>query len=212
MLEVVWLLVRIPLAARAADFAAALGGCGMHVGTAPELADVTVAFGQAVDARMPDGKGLTDLAEMAHAAGVETINAVVGDRAASLWGAGPDEVRRAFAALATPPRFGPFARRFFARFSFKCISYFVSRALPGLTGEGKRFRTVEDQARFVDGLRDHCHEASRIVEEYAGDWFSKERFESAGDITREKARAFLGFAVRTKLTGEFRRREGRRGA
>ncbi|MBA4062989.1 MAG: hypothetical protein C0501_04640 [Isosphaera sp.] len=212
VLEAVWLLVRIPLAARSPDFTAALRKIGLDVPDGPGLVDVAVALTAAVDTALPDGRGRTDLGEMAQTAAVETVNATVGPRAASLWGAGPDEVRAAFAALATPAQFGALARRFFARFAFKYLNYFVSKALPRHVGEGERFRTVAEQSRFTDALRTHCHEATKVVEVFAGEWFSKHRYESGGDITREEARGFLGYAVAVKLTGEFLRREGRRGA
>ncbi|HVL11728.1 MAG TPA: hypothetical protein VM529_04145, partial [Gemmata sp.] len=105
-------------------------------------------------------KGRTDLAEMAQTAAVETINATVGPRAATLWGSGPEEVRTAFAALATPARFGAFARQFFARFSFKTINYFLSKVVAEHTGDGRRFPTVAEQSRFTDALRTHCREAT----------------------------------------------------
>jgi hypothetical protein len=206
VLETLWLLVRIPLAARSSDFADALRRCGLAVPDSPGLVDISTALGVAVDAALPNGRGRTDLGEMAQNAAVETVNATVGPRAASLWGSGPDEVR--FASVATPAQFGAFARRFFARYAFKTLTYFLSRALPEQVGEGRRFPTVAQQSRFTDALRTHCHEATRIVEEFAGDWFSLHRHKTAGDITRDEARGFLGYAARTKLTGEFRRREG----
>jgi hypothetical protein len=212
VLEAVWLLVRIPLAARTRNFASALRDCGLDVADDPGLLDVAVAYSVAVDARMPNGSGRTDLAEMAHTAGVETINGTAGPRLQSLWGSGPEDVTRAFAALATVKQFGTFARRFFAKFTFKCLSYFLSKALPNHIGEGKRFRTVAEQARFTDALRTHCDEAAARVEQYAGDWFSLHRFQTAGDITREETQRFLGYAMNSKLIPELRDREGGRGA
>jgi hypothetical protein len=212
VLEALWLLVRVPLAARSPDFAAALRACGLEVPDGPGLIDIAVALSAAVDARMPGGKGRTDLAEMAQTAAVETLNATVGPRAATLWGSGPEEVRAAFASLATPAQFGEFGRRFFARFMFKALDYFVSRALPAQTGEGKRFPTVAAQNRFTDALRTHCDEASGIVATFAREWFDLHKFRTAGDIGRAETKGFLAYAVAAKLTGELRRREGRRGA
>lgn len=209
VVEAVWLLVRIPLAARSPDFASTLRTCGVDVSDDPGLIDVAVGYSMAVDARLPNGSGRTDLGEMAQTAGVETINGAVGPRAQSLWGSGPDDVRRAFAALATAKQFGLFARQFFARFVFKCLNYFLSKALPNHIGEGKRFRTVAEQGRFTDALRTHCQEAAVRVEEFAGDWFSLHRFQTAGDITREETQGFLGHAME-KLTKELREREGGR--
>jgi hypothetical protein len=212
VLEAFWLLIRIPLAARLPDFAAALRGLGLEVPAAPSLLDIAVAYSAAVDARTPGGRGRTDLAELAQLAGVETINATVGPRAQSLFGTGPDEVRAAFASLATPAQFGEFGRRFFARFGFRSLDYFVSRALPDQTGPDRRFPTVAAQNKFTDALRAHCDEASVIVATFAKDWFDLHKYQTGGDIGRAEARAFLGYAVAAKLTGEMRRREGRRGA
>jgi hypothetical protein len=211
VVESYWLLMRLPLAARAADFAATLGQCGVSVSDAPGLLEVVTAFTAAVDARMPDGRGRTDLGEMAQTAAAETLTAVVGGRTRGLFGTAPEDVRREFAALATARQFGTLARQFFTRFSFKCLNYFLSKALPDEVGPGKRFRTVAEQAKFTDALQTHCHEATRVVGQFAGAWFSKERFHAAGDITRAKAQAFLGHAM-TKLTGEFRNREGTHGS
>lgn len=54
VLEFLWLLVRIPLAARAPDFAAALRGCGLEVADGPGLIDIAVALSAAVDAALPN--------------------------------------------------------------------------------------------------------------------------------------------------------------
>jgi hypothetical protein len=210
VVETYWLLVRIPLAARAADFAVALRECDVSVPDDPGLLDVAVAFSAAVDARMPDGKNRTDLGEMAQTAGVETINAVVGPRSQTLFGSGPDEVRRAFASLGTPKQFGTFAHQFFTRFAFKCLTYFLGRALPRHLGGGRRFRTVAEQAKFTDAIRTHCREACVIVERFSGEWFSLHRFQTAGDISRGETQRFFGRAM-TKLTKEFRKREGTNG-
>jgi hypothetical protein len=203
VLEAVWLLVRIPLAARGPDFAAGLRELGLTVPNASELLHVAIAYSAAVDERAAAGRNRTDLAEMAQLAGVETINTRVGPRAASLFGTGPDEVKAVFAGLATVARFGEFARRFFAAFAFRVLDYFVCRALPDQTGPGRR---------FTERLRAHANESAVIVQQFSGEWFSKHRFETGGVIGRGETQDFLRYAIETKLTGELRRREGRRGA
>lgn len=207
VIESYWLLVRLPLAARAPDFTSALWDCGVGVSGDPTLLDLAVAYGTAVDARMANNRGRTDLGEMAQNAAVEAIHAITGPRSESLFGRDPSAVRSALAALATPARFGELARQFFSRFAFKCLNYFLSKVTPNETGEGRRFRTVAEHAKFADALRVHCHEASGCEEYFAGRWFSLHRLESGGDITREETRGFFGYAM-TKLTDEFRLREG----
>ena len=101
VVEAVWLLMQLPLAARADDFAAALRGCRLDVTDSPGLLEVVGATADAIDARMPNCKGRTDLGEMAQTAATETLTRVVGTRLNGLFGTGPQEVRAEFARLAT---------------------------------------------------------------------------------------------------------------
>ncbi|CEF48208.1 unnamed protein product [uncultured bacterium] len=204
VVEAVWLLMQLPLAARSDDFAAALHGCGLDVSDSPGLLEVVGATADAIDARMPNCKGRTDLGEMAQTAATETLTRVVGGRLNGLFGTGPQEVRAEFARLATPKQFGILARDFFAGFVNKCLGYHLSKALPEQVGEGKRFRTLAQHAEFTRALDQHCREAAVRVEEYAGDWFSKHNWQTGGQISRADVAAFTAYAM-TKLTGELRR-------
>ena len=114
-------------------------------------------------------------------------------------------------ALATVKRFGTLAAHFFTRFARKCLTYFLSKTLPDHVGDGGRFHTTAEYTRFTDALDTHCREASRIVEVFAGEWFSKHNWQTAGDVTREETGRFVAHAM-TKLTAELRNREGGRGS
>lgn len=205
VVETVWLLMRLPVAARADDFAAALRTCGVAVSDEPGLLEVVGAVTDAIDARMPNCRGRTDLGEMAQMAAAETLSGVIGGRLNGLFGTAPEDVRREFARLRTSKQFGLFARDFFARFAFKVLDFFLSKTLPDQVGEGKRFRTLGQQAAFTDALGTHCREAARVLEGYAGDWLVKHAYEEEGDIARGSAAAFTAYAM-TKLTRELRQR------
>lgn len=167
-----WLLVRIPLAARTDQFGLRLRACGVEVPDDPGLFDILAGVSDAVDAALKNGRGRTDLGELAQTAGAEAL-AAVGERSNSLFGASPAEVQASFAAAVTVKRFGQFARHFYSRFVFKCLNYFLSKATPDQTVADGRFPTVDAMSRFTDALAVHCHEASAIVEQFAGEWFSK---------------------------------------
>jgi len=194
VIETVWLLTQLPLAAREDDFAEGLRNHGLIVPDSPGLLDVVAAVTETLDAAMPNCKGRTDLGEMAQMAAAETLTEVIGGRTRSLFEVTPEEVRQAFAQLATVKQFSRFAKDFFARFTNKCLAYFLSRALPLHVGEGRRFATLAEQAEFSEALRIHCREAAKIVERYAGEWFSKTRWEQQG-IPREAARRFTSRAM-----------------
>ena len=206
--EVFWLLVRLPFAAQEPNFAEALRGIGIDTPSYPALLDITLGLQEAIDSRVGCQN---DLTEMATSSAVESIITTIREEAKSLFGSGPEEVQRAFAKLATKTQFGRFARHFLATFSFKCLNDVLSRVLPLATGEGKRFPNVHSMNKFNDDLKQHCFEASKIVEDFAGDWFSKYGYQTAKQITREQSNGFLHYAIVTKLSGEFSRREVRNG-
>lgn len=200
VVESVWLLTRLPHAAREPSFAAGLRACDVAVAEDPGLMEVVGAVADALDARLPNNRGRTDLGEMAQAAAGETIVRVVSPRAANMFGSTPADVQSAFAGLATVHQFGLFARFFFARFMYKCLSYFLSRTLSDHVGEGRRFTCLRQQGEFQAALDRHCREAAGIVERFSGQWVSKTRYEG-GEVSRESAARFVAGAV-NKLLAE----------
>lgn len=206
VVESVWLMVRIPLAARSDQFGPRLRVVGLDVPDEPGVFEVLAGFSGAVDDALKNGRGRTDLGELAQTAGAEAL-AGVGEGANHLFGASPEDVRKAFAAVGTATRFALFARHFYSRFVFKCLNYFLSKAAPDQTAADARFPTVDALSRFTAALHTHCHEASRIVERFAGEWVSKRNHLSEGQISRDETAGFVSYCM-TKLTAELRKRTG----
>jgi len=202
LVETIWLLTQLPLAAKSDNFADALRSAGLDVSDSPSLMEVVGAFSDAVDRQLANNGGRTDLGEMAQMAACETMSKVIGSRTQSLFGTTPEDVKNAFSKLATNKQFSIFARDFFSRLTNKCLDYFVSRAISYHVGEGRRFRTLAQQGEFTKALETHCYEASKIVEEFAGGWFSKTNWEKGG-ISREDAAAFAYVAMK-KLVAELK--------
>jgi len=203
--ETFWLLTQLPLAARAKDlkgFIGALRQAGLQLSDEPGVMEVVGAFSDAIDARVSNNGGRTDLGEMAQMAASETIAKVLGERTQSLFGTQPQDVQKALAGLATNKQFSEFSRQFFARITTRCLNYFLSRAVTYHLGEGRRFATLAQQAEFSKALEVHCREASKIVEAFSGGWLSKTNFEKGG-ISRDDARGFAHVAMR-KLVDELK--------
>jgi hypothetical protein len=200
-----WLLIQIPRAARSDDFANALHGLGLDVGPEPGLMDVASAFTDAVDQRVRGSGRRSDFGEMAQLAAVETLTALSGRELPALFGATSSDVKLAFGRLATVDQFRRLARDFFARLTRRCLDYYLSRALAHHVGPGKRFRTLADQSEFSGALDLHCREASRIIQEFSGDWLSKAAFEDR--LTPEHTARFAAVAFR-KIQKELQQRRG----
>ena len=205
LVETVWLLTQLPLAAKAKDvkgFVKALRDAGLAVSNSPGLMEVVGAFSDAVDNRLSNNNGRTDLGEMAQMAAAETITKELSSKTNTLFATQPEDVQRAFRGLATNKSFSEFSRHFFARITNRCLEYYLSRAVSHHIGEGQRFSTLAQQSEFSRALERHCREASKIVEVFSGGWFSKTNWEKGG-ISREDARGFAHIAMR-KLVDELK--------
>jgi hypothetical protein len=203
VVEAVRLLMLLPVAARADDFAGGLRGVGVAVPDDPGLMDVVAAASAAVDAATPNNRGRTDLGEMARGALGETLVGIAGEHLHTLLGSDPADLPRAFARYATPKQFGLLAHAFFARFLTKFLDYHLSKTLPLHVGEGRRFDTLAAKERLDRELAHHCRERALVLREFAGGWWSKEKWEGGGEFPRDRVRAFVYGAVR-KLTDELR--------
>ena len=188
-----WLLTQLPLCARQQDFIAELNKNGIGVLSEPTVFELVGGFSDAVDDYVRRSGGRTDLGEIAQMGAAESLTAILRDRARSLFGTTPDLVRHELAALGTKKQFSVFARDFFARLTEKYLAHFLSRTT------SSQLRGVRQNREFRKALETHCRQASRIVEEYAGSWYSKANYE--GGITPRKAAIFVDHAL-SKLRKE----------
>jgi hypothetical protein len=203
LVEAFWLLTQLPIAAKERDLAAALRERGLRLADSPGLMDVVAAVSEAVDERLPNNAGRTDLGEMAQAAASEAIVQVVTERTQSLFGTTPEDVKTGLARLGTVKQFGAFARQFYARLTEKVLQYYVSRATAShVGGQELRFPTLAAKAEFDKALALHCREASKIVETFAGEWFSKTKWVNEG-MSRDDAARFAHVAMR-KMVDELK--------
>lgn len=201
----VWLLTQLPLAARSPQFEVRLGELGFDPGSEQSVLDLVAGFVQAVDRQVAALSGRTDLGELARQAAAESLSHYVGSGLTSLFNASADDLRRELARLTTKKRFAGLARDFFARLTQKTLEYYISRELPNHVGPDKGIISVDQQIAFRGALERHCREASLIVEEFAGGWFSKAALR--GEITPSQAQGFTGYALK-KMRDELRARRG----
>ena len=200
----VWLLTQVPLAARSKDFVARLRKLGLKVSDSPSLLEVVGAFTGAVDAHLRRTGGRTDLGEMAQMAASEALSVLGTPANASLFETTASDVQQTIKSFSTSKQFSTLAREFFTRLSRKYLTYFLSRELSNYVGGDGRFSNIDRHAEFNQGLDLYCRQASRIIEEFSGGWFSKGNFE--GGITQAKAAAFVHIALK-KLRAELAKGE-----
>jgi hypothetical protein len=188
-----WLLIQLPLCARKPDYQQELANVGLSVSRPPSLTELIGAFSDAVDSHVRRYGKRSDLGEMAQMGAAESLAADVGRRSQSLFGTTAEDVQRSLSRLATEKQFSGLARDFFARVTERYLAYFLSRELSAHIGPDRRFHNATERSEFSDALALHCRQASKIVEAYAGEWFSKKAFETG--ITKEDVTAFVQVAL-----------------
>lgn len=199
-----WLLTQIPLAARSNDFVARLQKLGLEITEPPSVLEIAGAFMGAVDAHVRRTGGRTDLGEMAQMAASETLTVLGIPATANLFETTPADVQQSIRSFSTSRQFSTLAREFFTRLTRKYLTYFLSRELSNYVSGDGRFANIDKHAEFNKGLDLHCRQASRIIEEFSGGWFSKANYQRG--ITREKAAGFIHIAIK-KLCAELAKGE-----
>jgi hypothetical protein len=200
----VWLLTQLPLAAGSPQYREHLVELGFNSGADQSLLALVSGFAQAVDSNA-GRKGRTDLGELARQAASESLASLIGATTPSLFGSSAEDLQRELGRLGTKDRFAGLARDFFARLTQKTLEFYISRELPQHVGPGKSVASIEQQIEFRQALERHCREASLIVEEFAGGWYSKSNFQRT--LTPATAQGFADYAL-TKMRDELRARRG----
>ena len=134
---------------------------------------------------------------------MEALGSVAGRDLPGLFGPSPEDVRLAIGKLTSPKNFSALAREFFSRLSRRYLDYYLSRELSNHIGGDSRFQSLADQSRFDAALDSHCREASRIVQDFAGGWYSKSIYQDT--LTPDAAEKFAHVAFK-KVRAELRRR------
>jgi len=204
--KALWLLTQLPLAARAPDYLGRLKAIGVDVEHEPGPMALVGAFTDALDAAMRAG-GRTDIGEIAQMSAAETLARELRKSTASLFGTTAADVRRDLASWATTKQFGTLAREFFSAVTRRYLAFYLSRELSNHVGGNRRFANSSEHAQFDDALDLYCRQATRIVEEFAGGWFSKTNWEQ-GTITQEAVRTEFSFIALKKLRAELKRGGG----
>jgi hypothetical protein len=199
----VWLLTQIPTAAAKDDFGFELSKLGLVVGEGPTLLDIVTAVSGAIDRHLARQGRRTDLGEMAQLSAVESLAAIAGRQLTDLFGEEAITTKAAFRGLGTVKQFAVLARDFFSRLTRRQLNYFLSRELAIHVGLNARFRSIRELMEFEKALDLHCREASRIIKEFSGEWFSKHTYE--GGITEESAGHFAHVAF-NKMREELQQR------
>lgn len=204
--EAVRLLLTIPLAARQADFGAALRNADLQVGSSPGLFEIIAASMARLDEVGRDRGRTSNLGELAARALSKTLNESISADLPGLFEATPSDVQDVARRLSYAKGIAAFSRAYFGNLVGASLSYWLDRTLPLQIGSDRRFETVSQRTAFDIAMRQYTSEATRIIQEFAGGWYGK-TLHDAGGFSAGDAQRFGAIALK-KICEELRVRWG----
>ncbi|MDB5507120.1 MAG: uncharacterized protein JWR75_1758 [Devosia sp.] len=204
LIEALWLLIRIPQAAKSKEFADALRELGVFVGEKPTVLDVVVGFDAAIEAVQKRARNASrDLGQMAREAGVTALWELASGELPPLWAAHAEDVRTAFAKLASTTLFSELAHRFFGELLTRNLKYYTDREMPRHIGPEQAFASASDHEVFDRMLARHCDESAVIIRTFMKEWLGKTAFHLGKDIHRKDVEGLTVIAF-DKVRNELR--------
>lgn len=196
----VWLLTRVTWAARSDAFQAELARLGIPVAADASALTVVAAIRQHHEREAVSYGSYDDLQRLTTYALTDALTETVASSGPTLFGSTFEDTQRAFRTFSTRDRFGELARRFFAAFMRRTLRTFVERELANHVGSGRALNSAQAASDFGAALDRHVWQTSRIVEDFAGGWYSKRNWETTGQVSGQDAQAFSAVALRKLRT------------
>lgn len=125
----------------------------------------------------------TIFTEFALGALQESLTRTIAQQTGSLFLSGIDDAQLAYRQFSTERGFARLAHMFFAGLLSRSLRYFTDHEAANRLGPDGRLRSEADIRIFNEALDRYGSEAARIVEDFAGAWYSKRRWLGGVDRT-----------------------------
>ena len=134
-------------------------------------------------------------AEFASLAVRRALTETVGSFGGTLFGSTVEDLQGAFRRYSTTEQFSEVAHRFFADFTARLLSSYLARELSNHV-EG----SIAERDGVASAIDLHARQSAAIMREFAGGWYSKQNWETKGEITLDDAQRFVAVALRKLRT------------
>ena len=187
-------------ASRSSDFAAKLRVAGYEISGTEDAIGLLRVVLRDTEARFGPTSQRSVFSEFALGALQESLTETVANLTGSLFLSGLDDAQHAYREFSTERGFARLSRLFFSRLLARSLRYFTDQAAAGRLGAGGRLNTEAEIRAFNDAVDQYGREAARIVEDFAGAWYSKRRWKGGVQETEG-----LAAVAMRKVADELRR-------
>jgi hypothetical protein len=191
-----WLLTRITWHARFPDFVSRMNQVGIDLSGSKSTFAFISSISDHVRTELEKYPGSTVFREISSLALRQALSETIVSATPNLFGSNLDDIQSACKKFSSKKQFGILSRRYFASYFSRLLLYFLDKELSNHIGTGQPLESIDDSRSFKDALAVYSWQTSKIVEDFASGWYSKNNWQSAGDITLSDAKKFTAFAMR----------------
>lgn len=199
-----WLLTQITYRARSTEFPAMLQEIGLDISDKESALDFLTTVSEYAQSQIKLRKETFPTSEIVQLSLREVLTETIGEESRSLFGTTQEDVRLACSRYSSPRQFASLARLYLSKVMNRSIQFFVSKESYNHVGHGRRFNDISELTEFTNVLETYCYQSAKIVEDFAGGWYSKRNW--LGEITESEAQSFVYIATK-KLREEICREE-----
>lgn len=199
-----WLLTQITSRARSEKFLEEIKEIGLDLSKVESALDFLGRIASFTRDQVNIRGETFPLSEFAQLSLREVLTETIGQQSQSLFGTTQEDIIKACRRYSRPNQFAKLARLYFSKVLNRSLQFFVSKESPNNVGIGRKFKDISDLSDFNVALESYCYQSAKIVEDFAGGWYSKRNWQ--GEITEQDAGRFVAVAI-DKLRAEIAREE-----
>jgi len=194
-----WLLTQITSRAKSEDFMEEIKRMGLDISKTKNAFDFLGRIATFARAQIKLRGETFPISEFAQLSLREVLTETIGQQSQTLFGTTQKDVILACRKYSTPNQFAKLARNYFAKVLNRVLQFFISKESPNKIGLERKFKDISDLSSFNLALEAYCYQSAKIVEEFAGGWYSKRNWQ--GEISEQDAKGFVSVAIE-KLRAE----------
>lgn len=200
-----WLLTQIARHARTKDFDKELKKFGLDITQANTAFDFLAYLADftRIQIRLRHNASFP-ISEFAQLSLQEVLTETIGQRCRSLFGTTLEDIRLACRKYSSPNKFAKLSRLYFSKVLNRCLQFFVSKETANKLGHGRKFEDIFELSDFNAALKSYCFQSAKIVEKFAGGWYSKHVW--LDKLSENDAKGFV-FIAMDKLREEIARED-----
>jgi len=199
-----WLLTQITSRAKSKDYLEEIRKIGLDISKIENAFDFLGSITTFTRAQIKSRGATFPISEFSQLSLREVLTETIGQQSQTLFGTTQEDVILACRKYSTPNQFAKLARLYFAKVLNRVLQFFISKESPNRIGLERKFKDISDLSNFDLALEAYCFQSAKIVEEFAGGWYSKRNWQ--GEISEHDAKGFVAVAME-KLRAEIAHEE-----